>query len=188
MTDRPTARPVVRPSRRSRAGRGRTAALALTVVASALTGAPGIHTSAAAAKKATSGFVLYSAIATPGTYLIDKSGTVVHSWQAETPVVAAYLLENGNLLRTTAVPNPAPFLAGGQTGRVEEVAWNGSVIWRFEYASDRYLLHHDVEKLPNGNVVVAAWERKTAAEAIAAGGGAPRRAPGRGWWVGQVVL
>ena len=31
------------------------------------------------------------------------------------------------------------------------------------------MLHHDFEILPNGNVLMIAWERKTGAESIAAG-------------------
>ena len=36
-------------------------------------------------------------------------------------------------------------------------------------ASDTQLLHHDIERLPNGNVLMTVWETKTADEAIAAG-------------------
>ena len=34
---------------------------------------------------------------------------------------------------------------------------------------DAFLTHHDLEPMPNGNVLVLCWERKTKAEAVAAG-------------------
>lgn len=62
---------------------------------------------------------------------------------------------------------------GGAGGRVQEYAWDGQLVWDFQLANDALLLHHDIEPLPNGNVLMIAWERKTAEQAIAAG-----RAPG----------
>jgi len=58
---------------------------------------------------------------------------------------------------------------GGAGGRVQEFTWDGELVWDFELASDTQLLHHDIERLPNGNVLMIVWERKTAEEAIAAG-------------------
>ena len=42
-------------------------------------------------------------------------------------------------------------------------------MWSYEFANDTYQHHHDVEPLPNGNILVIVWERKTAAEAYAVG-------------------
>ena len=41
----------------------------------------------------------------------------------------------------------------------------------FTYYTSDYLSHHDIEPLPNGNVLMIAWEYKTRNEAIAAGRG-----------------
>ena len=41
--------------------------------------------------------------------------------------------------------------------------------WNYEIANDTYQLHHDIEPLPNGNILVLAWERKTANEAFGIG-------------------
>ena len=79
-----------------------------------------------------------------------------------------YLLENGNLLRTASVTN-STFQAGGSGGRVEEYDWAGNPVWSYDYSSTQYLLHHDIERLPNGNVLMIAWEMKSQAEAIAQG-------------------
>jgi hypothetical protein len=111
------------------------------------------------------GYILFSPNFSTTTYLIDNYGRLVHSWQATSPPsLSVYLLENGYLLRTMN-------LAGSGTagGGFQEIAWDGTVVWEYEYYSDDYLQHHDIEPLPNGHVLVLAREYKTAAEMIAAG-------------------
>ena len=117
------------------------------------------------------GYTLFSPLGFETTYLIDNDGQVVHSWDSQyRPGLNAYLLENGNLLRAARLDSNPSFPDGnGAGGRVEEFAWDGTLLWEFEYSTTDYLLHHDIEPLPNGNVLMFAWERKTAAESIAAG-------------------
>jgi len=118
------------------------------------------------------GYTLLAPLQSHSTYLIDNNGEAVHSWKSNYgPGNAAYLLENGNLLRCAILGGEAgdAFDKGGAGGRVEEIAPDGTVVWEFEYASDRHLLHHDIEPMPNGNVLMIAWEKKTSGEAIASG-------------------
>lgn len=115
------------------------------------------------------GYTLFAPIASTMTYLIDNEGYIINSWESNTrPGQSVYLLENGNLLRTGIVPSEI-FGAGGVGGLVEIYTWDGQLEWSFEYASDLYHLHHDIEMLPNGNILMIAWEYKTADEAIAMG-------------------
>lgn len=116
------------------------------------------------------GYTLFSPMVSTTTFLINNSGEIVHTWESKyIPGKAVYLLEDGNLLRT-ACPSPNPtFPAGGIGGRVELIDWNGTVLWSFDYSTDTHCLHHDVEMLPNGNILMIAWDYKTAAEAIEAG-------------------
>jgi len=86
--------------------------------------------------------------------------------------LSVYLLENGNLLRTAALGSQGnPFFQGnyGHGGRVQIFDWDGTIVWDYEYSSEWHLLHHDVEMLPNGNILMNAWERKTFEEAVAQG-------------------
>lgn len=116
------------------------------------------------------GYTLFAPNRSTITYLVDTDGQVAHQWKSqEPPGQSVYLLENGNLLRTATVGDNQVFRGGGEGGRVQEIAWDGSVVWDYVYSSEEHLQHHDVERLPNGNVLLIAWERKTAAEAIAAG-------------------
>ncbi len=112
------------------------------------------------------GYTLFCPMPSTTTYLIDNYGRLVHSWEGTAqPRLSVYLRENGNLLRTIQVTGSGGEIGGG----FQEVAWDGTVIWEYQYYSDNYLQHHDIEPLPNGNVLVLAWENKSRAEAIDAG-------------------
>ncbi len=115
------------------------------------------------------------------TYLIDNCGRLINSWEHDyLPGLSAYLLEDGSLLRAgrqTGVMN-----AAGVGGRIEKFSWDGEVLWSYAYISDNWHQHHDIEPLPNGNVLILAWERKTDGEAVQAGSESPRE-----YWVLHIV-
>ncbi|MCK4478163.1 aryl-sulfate sulfotransferase [Candidatus Bathyarchaeota archaeon] len=119
------------------------------------------------------GYTLFAPMRSTITYLIDNSGQVIHTWESDyRPALSVYLLENGSILRTAfpGLPSNSTFTAGGGTGGlVQKIDWNGTVVWEFKYSNNQHLLHHDIEALPNGNVLMIAWEHKTGEEAIAAG-------------------
>jgi hypothetical protein len=105
------------------------------------------------------------------TFLIDAEGRVVHEWPSARLTFCGYLLENGDLLRDGSESADAPlFKAGGAAGYVERVTWDNELVWRHCAGPyTRFLTHHDLEPLPNGNVLVLAWERVRKGEAEAAG-------------------
>jgi hypothetical protein len=114
---------------------------------------------------------LFAPLASKQTYLIDDDGDTVHTWNSDyRPGNAVYLLEDGDLLRTGKLPDDTPFAdTGGVGGTVQRIQPDGTISWEYEHASSTYQLHHDVEILPNGNLLMIAWELKTQAEAISAG-------------------
>jgi len=116
------------------------------------------------------GYILYCPMWSTTTYIINKEGEVVHTWKNSIyqDSQSTYLLENGNLVRASLVATSS-FLAGGYQGRVEIFDWNDSRVWNYEYSTDDYCSHHDVQPLPNGNILLIAWERFTRQEAINAG-------------------
>jgi hypothetical protein len=117
---------------------------------------------------ASPGYTLFAPIGSRTTYLIDMGGHLINSWSSlYRPGFAVYLLENGDLLR--ASKDETFIVGGGEGGRVQQFTWDGTLIWDYPYNTDGKLQHHDIEPLPNGNVLLPAWERKSAAEAIAAG-------------------
>ncbi len=112
-----------------------------------------------------SGYTLFAPIMSTTTYLIDHYGRVVHTWPSNYPPgMLAYLLDDGTLLRPGRLGG-----AGGAAGKIQMIDWDGAVTWDFNYNDDQALQHHDVEAMPNGNILLLAWEFKTAQEAIDAG-------------------
>ncbi len=105
------------------------------------------------------------------TYLINNLGQAVHSWTASKypPGQSAYLLPNGNLIRACSLKNSDINTGGGEGGRIEEYDWNGNLVWSLDYSTDQYMQHHDFCVLPNGDILMLVVEKKTYAQAVAAG-------------------
>jgi hypothetical protein len=115
------------------------------------------------------GYTLFESERCCTAYLIDNKGRYVHSWRSSyLPAHTNYLLADGSLLHAGCVGNP-DFTGGGNGGRVERFDWDGNLAWAWEYSNTVHCQHHDIEPLPNGNVLLVAWELKSRAEAIAAG-------------------
>ncbi len=114
------------------------------------------------------GHILYAPMWTTMTYLIDSSGDIKHTWSSNyLPGVAVWWLGDDTILRTIRVGvGPG---SGGAGGGVQKVEPDGTVAWDFRYNSNGVLSHHDIKTLPNGNVLLIAWESKTRSECIAAG-------------------
>ena len=107
---------------------------------------------------------------TGGTsYLLDNNMNTVHTWQHPRGAASMpYLLADSSIIYPYRVVSPT-MSAGGVGGGIAHIAWDGTLIWQYEVSDDNYQHHHDVQPLPNGNILVVAWERKTAAEAYAMG-------------------
>lgn len=118
------------------------------------------------------GYILFTPVISRLTYLVDKLGNVVHTWNSKfLPADSAYLLENGNLLRTAFLGPHPNFLIMilGTGGGLQEIAPDGTIVWEFWHIGRNYVPHHDVEVLPNGNILMLVWEIKTYGEIIDAG-------------------
>lgn len=137
----------------------------------ALTGLTGVLLALppAAGAEAYPGFTLFSPNNSTRTYLVDMNNVEVRSWTHDRAGgYSVYLLPNGNVMRP-ALSSNSTLNGGGAAGLVQ--TWNSSNVrvWQYQYSSNLIRSHHDIEPLPNGNVLLIAWERKTAAEAVAAG-------------------
>lgn len=120
--------------------------------------------------QASPGLTLIAPFGGQSTYLIDLDGKVVHSWTTERkPSQAAYLLPDGCLIRTYKVQNDVFNVPGGPAGGIQKFSWDGDLLWDYQISTDQMMSHHDVEPMPNGNVLVVAWELKSKEEALAAG-------------------
>jgi hypothetical protein len=133
------------------------------------------------------GYTLFSPEYSKKTFLMDKQGNIVHTWGSEyIQGLGAFLLENGDLLRTALTFDNPVFVAGGVTGSIEIYDWNGTLQWEYNYSNNQHCLHHNIEILPNGHILMVGWEYKTAEQAIAAGRD-PRSLPIGELWPDHVI-
>ena len=102
------------------------------------------------------------------TLLVDSRGRVVHDWVGQNLQTVVYLEPNGHLLRGSYLGNRS-FPGGGSAGLLEEYDWQGNVVWDFRYSTRDVCFHHDVARLPNGNILMIAWEWMSKQAAIDAG-------------------
>lgn len=120
------------------------------------------------------GYNLFYAHGQPNVYLLNNCGEIVHKWNGEEDYVpgnTVYLTEEGILVRTSRYFNPTndTIWAGGGGEFVQAVNWDSEVLWSFYLNDTLARLHHDIEVLPSGNVLMIAWEKKTIQESIDAG-------------------
>ena len=107
------------------------------------------------------GYTLFSPSANNVAYLIDNCGQLVHSWEAsDKPGNALYLMDDGSLYRAAQTQN-LQIVAGGAGGVIEKYNWEGDLVWTYTYSSPNFRAHHDFQVLPNGNVLILAWEVKS---------------------------
>ena len=106
------------------------------------------------------GYTLVQQLATKATNLIDAKGRVVHRWMSQNSLGGGtYLLENGNLLRSS-IPTTATERSAtpGLSGMVELLDWEGNQLWSYTRNEETNCLHHDIEPLPNGNILMLALD------------------------------
>ncbi|WP_051119595.1 aryl-sulfate sulfotransferase [Gillisia sp. CAL575] len=108
------------------------------------------------------GYVLVNDASNNRVYMMEKKESeILYEWNLPSGIGNdAELLENGNLLVALTVEDPA-YTFGGFGGRFAIIAPSGELLWDYTYSNDVNLAHHDVEMLPNGNVLFVAWEKKT---------------------------
>ena len=130
------------------------------------------------------GYTLY----TPGggfgggnatTYLKDADWQTINTWSHDCGAASMpYLvltdepgLENSLLYYPCQNSNPI-MQAGGVGGQVKIYNWDGDLLWSYTVSgtvqdavsSNGMQHHHDIEPLPNGNILIIAWERLYASE------------------------
>jgi hypothetical protein len=112
------------------------------------------------------GYVMVNDAGANRVYLMAKdTGGVLYEWELEHNIGNdVELLPDGRVLASLAIDDP-DFSFGGYGGKVQLIEADGTVSWDYDVASDRHLSHHDVEMLPNGNVLIIVWDARTYEEA-----------------------
>ncbi len=114
--------------------------------------------------KSYDGYTLFAPNLAKITYLIDHDGKLINQWESDViPGVSAYLLEDGHLLRAAKSSDPSG--VSGLKGGFQKFEWDGTLVWDFYWGTQ----HHDIEPMPNGNVLMVVNDRKVKNIAIQAG-------------------
>lgn len=122
----------------------------------------------------------------PHVYLLDNCGEIVHRWDDEQnfrPGNTAYITEEGNLIKTKRPSDISQFeiWAGGGGQIVEMRDWDNNLIWSFDMNSDTQRPHHDIEVMPNGNILMIVWEQIGYDEVVSLGRDTSLLANGEMW-------
>lgn len=98
------------------------------------------------------------------TFLMDDCGNIAHEWHTpdrHPEATVAYLLPDGNLLKTTCkhswivMDGKFPI---GSNGWVSIVAPDSTVLWQWQHFDlGREAVHHDIEPMPNGNILAISY-------------------------------
>lgn len=115
------------------------------------------------------GYTLLAPTSSEKTFLIDNCGKKVNTWMSDyKPGLTAHLTKDGKLLRSGRIESD--FLSGGSGGIVQLFSWGGNLIWEAVLSKNLdYHQHHDVKAMPNGNILVLAWEYNSPSEALQLG-------------------
>ncbi|WP_299010086.1 aryl-sulfate sulfotransferase [uncultured Shewanella sp.] len=135
-------------------------------------------------------YVLYAPLSSTSTYLVDEDNNQKYEWTSDyKPGQVTYLDSEGYLLRTGYDANNIEtndnsfyqtqpgFNFGGVVERSHIDANTGDTVidWTLNYQDDLggdynvEMPHHDIAVLPNGNILMLVWVRKSYDEAVAAG-------------------
>ncbi len=120
--------------------------------------------------KVNSGYILINDITNGRVYLMDKmNASIVKEWDLDLKIGNdVELLDNGKLLASLKDKN-AFYDIGGYGGKIQIINPDNSIDWEYTYSDQLHLSHHDIEILPNGNILVLAWKVRSKIEAEEAG-------------------
>ncbi|MBN2053605.1 aryl-sulfate sulfotransferase [bacterium] len=115
------------------------------------------------------GKTLISRLNSSSTIMIDMNGSTIKTWHgASQPGQVAYWFSDDSILRTSQTFN-STFGGGGSGGRLQLINASDMVVWDFTFSTTEHQQHHDIAVMPNGNILLVCWERKTRTEAQAMG-------------------
>jgi len=138
--------------------------------------------------EAAPGYTIMEPLNSRAIYLLDLGGEVVHEWATDSsPGGWVYLQDDGSLLRSGRVDDDVHFSGGGIGGWLQRLAPDGTLLWNWRYADSLHNQHHDIERLPNGNVLFIAWERVSSREALRHGMDPTHIDREQGWWPCKLV-
>ena len=88
--------------------------------------------------------ILYVPMQSKYTYLIDKNGTIAHTWASNYyPGESVYLLEDGSILLAIKLS----LQGGGAGGGLQKITYDGMLVWDFRYYNSDNSCSFDFQKI-----------------------------------------
>ena len=103
------------------------------------------------------------------SYLLNKKGEKIYNWDfTQVSGNDIELLADGSVIGIFKQANPSIDF-GGFGGTAKIIDKENVTIWEYTVSDNNSIAHHDVEILPNGNVLMIVWERILNQNAIEGG-------------------
>ncbi|MBN1130876.1 MAG: hypothetical protein JXA71_17945 [Chitinispirillaceae bacterium] len=116
--------------------------------------ASGVFSMAAAAASAYQGYMFCAS--GQNAYLINPSGTTVHTWKATSSARSyALLLPDGSALFPISTSCTVRGDGAYPHGRLQKVSWENQVVWDAVVCDATFTPGYTLEPMPNGNILVA---------------------------------
>ena len=104
------------------------------------------------------------------THLVDNNNTIINIWEHDTDLASIAYLNSDSIL---FVPCRIPILDSTVRlpvgGRFKKMDWDGTIIWDYIVPEEICVPHHDIEVLPNGNILAICFEDRLQEETISKG-------------------
>jgi len=133
------------------------------------------------------GYVLIEPGFVKAAFLVNNDKEVVASFQNDYLSTFTQLQDDGSRLVNNVVWNDVFEDGGGNRGCLEEFGPDGSLNWRLMLSTVDYIQHHDMVKLPNGNILTIVWERVPVAHAIELGRNPEHVAEDGNFWFDGII-
>lgn len=111
-------------------------------------------------EKSFDGYTVLAPLGSTKTFLIDNDANITTYGKANIAMDRARsCCPTGICCCGSTLPREEiaiPF--GGFAGLIEEFDWEGNKVWELKVNSKKGVFHHGMQRLPNGNTMVIAWE------------------------------
>ena len=116
-------------------------------------------------------FSVSSGIGSSNTYVINNNYDVVNKWDHELSTIGIpHLNHDGSIiLQFRSIEHSFGNSHGPIGGIFKKLDWHGNEVWSNNFFSNSFHSHHDFEVMPNGNILILGWEKKTYSEALNVG-------------------
>ena len=116
-------------------------------------------------------FSVSSGIGSSNTYVINNNYNMVNKWDHELSTIGIphFKCDGSIILQFKSVEHSFGNSHGPIGGIFKKLDWHGNEVWSNNFFSNSFHPHHDFEVMPNGNILILGWEKKTYSEALNAG-------------------